>query len=115
MPAATSCRVLAAAAAQFVADVAEPLDELGGLAAGVARHVLPHEHLGVAFAAGADADGRDGELAGDLTGELGGHHLHHDGEGAGFLNRDRVGDELLGAVAAALDAEAAEPVDATAG
>ena len=43
--------VLRCSAAQFVTDIAEPLDELGGLAAGEPGHVLPDQHLGVAVRA----------------------------------------------------------------
>ena len=51
----------------------------------------------------------------DLGGDVAGHHLHHDGEGAGVLERQGLVDEPLGVVAAALDAVAAEGVLATAG
>jgi hypothetical protein len=64
---------------------------------------------------GADADGRDGQLAGDLGGQLRGHHLHHDGERTGLGDGDRVVDGLLGGVAAALDPETAQAVDALRG
>src|SRR6185369_5357842 len=62
--------VLGCGTAQFAADVAEPLDELGCLARGHTGHVLPHQHLGVAVGPGADADGRNGELPGDLGGQF---------------------------------------------
>ena len=41
--------------------------------------------------------------------------LQHDGDRAGFLDRDRVVHGLLGAIASALDAETAEAVDALRG
>ena len=54
-------------------------------------------------------------FAGDLGGQLRGHHLHHDRERTGLGDGDRVVDGLLGGVAAALDPEAAQAVDALRG
>ena len=50
------------------------------------------------------------QLLGDPSGRLGGHHLEHHREGAGILDRVRVGEQLLDALAATLDDVAAEPV-----
>ena len=71
--------------------------------------------MGVGLVAGADTHGRNGELARDLPGQLGGDHLHDDGERACLLHGDRVGDQLVGTVATALYAVATEPVDALRG
>ncbi len=49
-------------------------------------------------------------VRGDLAGHVAGDHLHDDGEGAGLLDRPRVGEHPLGGVAPALDPVAAEGV-----
>ena len=76
---------------------------------GQAGHVLPDQHLCVTVGSRADADGGDRQLAGDLGGQLGGHHLHHHGERTGLLHGDRVVNGLLGCIATALDAEPPRP------
>ena len=81
-------------------EVAEP-DEVG-------------DDLDLAAAArtGADADGRDLEALGDRGGELLRDQLEDHREGAGLLDRERVGDQRAGLVAVlALDADLAERVD----
>lgn len=89
-------------------------DHLGLEAAGGhGEHVLDHEDLAVGAGARADADGEGrGELLCDVGAQVGGHALEDDGKGAGLLEREGVGDELLGCLGAlALDLEAAEGVD----
>ena len=61
--------------------------------------------------AGADADGRDAQLLGDPLGEVGGDDLEHDREGAGLLQRERVLEQPVAGLAAALDPVAAHRVD----
>ena len=51
-----------------------------------------------------------GSSCGDPLGDLAGHHLQHHRERAGLGDRARVGDHLLGRVAAALHPVAAERV-----
>ena len=68
--------------------------------------------LAAAAGAGADADRRDAQALGDRGGELLGHELEDHREGAGLLDRERVGDERPGLVAGlALDADLADRVD----
>ena len=66
-------------------------------------HVRPDQHLRVAVRAGADADRRDDQLGGDPLGDVGRHHLQHDRERPRRLQRQRVLDQPLAGVAAALD------------
>src|SRR5919112_4247724 len=47
------------------------LDELRHPAAVEPGHVRPDQHLGVAVGSGADADRRDGQVLGHLSGDLG--------------------------------------------
>ena len=77
-------------------------DHLGLEAAGGhGEHVLDHEDLAVGAGACADADGEGrGELLCDVGAQVGGHALEDDGEGAGLLEREGVGDELLGCLGA---------------
>ena len=97
-------------AEQLAVEVGVLLDEGGHPAGAQAEGVVPDQHLAVALDAGADADGRDHQLLGDLRGDVAGHHLHHDRERAGVLDGVGVGEDPLGRVAAALDAVAAEGV-----
>ena len=60
--------------------------------------------------AGADADGRDGELLGHLCGHRRRHQLEHHRERAGILDGVGVVEQLRSARAAALDDVAAEAV-----
>ena len=65
--------------------------------------------LAAAAGAGADADGRDAQALGDRRGELLGDELEDDREGAGLLDRERVGEERPGLLAGlALDADLAD-------
>ena len=69
------------------------------------------EDLDLAAAAGAgpDADGRDPQPLGDGRGELLRDELEDHREGAGLLDRERVGEEGPGLVAGlALDPDLAE-------
>ena len=86
------------------------LHERRDAAGGEAGPVGPDQQLAVGVRAGADADRRDRQLRGDPLGDLGRHHLQHDGERAGVLDGVRVGEQLLGALAAALDDVAAQLV-----
>ncbi len=109
-PPRTSSAYSFAARSSSAAQVGVLLHELRHPAAGEPGHVRPDQHLGVAVDAGADADRRDGQLLGHLPGDLGGHHLQDDGERPGLLHGVRVGEQLLGAGAAALHPVAAERV-----
>ena len=59
---------------------------------------------------GADSDGGDVQLLGDLGSDVAGDHLHEDREGAGFLDGAGVGQHPLGRITSALNAVAAERV-----
>ena len=77
---------------------------------------MEDEHLAVAVRAGADADGRDLQLGGDLRGEVERDALEDHGEGAGLLHRTRVVEHALAlagavTVAASLHAVAAHAMD----
>jgi MFS family permease len=88
------------------------LDEAGTGLRVHAGHVGPHQHLSITPRSGADPDRRDTDLPGDPLGQIARHQLQHDGEGAGLLQGQRVGDQLVARVAAPLDPVAAEAVDA---
>ncbi len=70
---------------------------------------MPDEHLTVRPGAGADADRRHREAAGDLLRDGRRHGLEHDREASGGLERERIGEEADGLVRRpALRLEAAE-------
>ena len=58
-----------------------------------ADHVVDDQDLAVAVAAGADADGRDGDVAGKLRSDGLDRALDDDRESAGFLDRLGVAKE----------------------
>ena len=76
---------------------------------------MPDQHLAVGLVAGADADGGDLQLLGDLRGHVAGDHLHEDREGTGLLDGVGVCEHPLGRIATALDAIATQGVLRTAG
>src|SRR5439155_493432 len=89
---------------------------LGEFRRAAARHpeeIGADEDLPVAGGAGADPDRRYDEGGGDAGGDVGRNRLEDDAERAGLLEDPRVLEDLLGGVLAApLDLEAAERVDA---
>ena len=110
VPALTSSSYARAARSSSPWRSAYCLTKLAILPGAQPEGVLPDQHLAVALDAGADADGRDHQLLGDLGGDVAGDHLHHDGERAGVLNGVGIGEDPLGRVAAALDPVTAEGV-----
>ena len=93
-------------AAHHGSHLGEALDELG-LPLSHAQHILPDQHLPVAAAAGADADGDDVQLPGDEGGQLGGHALQHHHKSPCFLDGQGILQDLPGSVfSLALDLEA---------
>ena len=101
------------------ADGAAMVSRRCGVRPGVARHELAQAEdvgddldLPGAAGAGADADGRDAQALGDGRGQLLGHQLQHDREGAGLLDRQRVGEQgSRGIAGLALHADLADLVD----
>src|SRR4029079_111626 len=91
------------------------LHELRDSSGGESGPVGPDQELTVRVRAGPDADGGDVELFGDALGGIRRDHLEHDRERAGLLDRVRVSDELLDALAEALDDVSAELVLALGG
>ena len=86
------------------------LDEAREGAPAEPGHVLPDQHLPVAVDARADADGGDHQLGGHPLGDVGGHHLQHDREGARVLQGQGGAHQLVTGVAAALHPVAPELV-----
>ncbi len=97
------------------AQVCVTLDEAGAGLGIHAGHVGPDQHLSVTARPGADAYGRDQQLLGDPRGQVSGHQLQDDGEGAGLLEGQCIGEQLIAGRAAPLDPVAPEPVDALGG
>ena len=97
--------VLFGGLAEVAADVGEAFDELGGAAVGETGHVPPDEDLGVGFVPAPMPTVGMVSLRVIWPARSAGTISHDDGDRAGFLDGDGVGDELVGAVAAALDAE----------
>jgi hypothetical protein len=60
-----------------------------------AEHIVRNEDLAVAFGRRADADDRNGDLAGDAGGDLLHHAFQDDGERAGIGDRLRVRENLF--------------------
>ena len=91
-------------------------DKLGGRRKGQVEQVVEDEDLAVAVGTGANADGGNGQLGGDLRGHFAGNALEHDGAGAGFGQGQRVGLELQhGLRGARLHAVAAHAMNALRG
>jgi hypothetical protein len=87
-------------------------DELGCHALLDAEHVVVHEHLAIAVAAGPDADGRHVDGVGHHGGHPVGHALEDDGEAPRRGQGLGVGDQRQGGVVlAALDLEPAHGVE----
>lgn len=79
------CGELGAGGGEFRAEPGEESDE-----------VVEDEDLTVASVTAADADGGDGEVAGDFGGEAGQDNFENGGEGSGFLDGVGVAAESVG-------------------
>ena len=71
-------------------------DEAGFEVRVEAEEIVQHEHLAVAARTGADADGGDAQVGGDLAGEFLRDAFKHHGETTGGLQRRRVFAQLGG-------------------
>jgi len=76
------------------------------------KEILEHEDLAIASGAGANANGRDVQGAGDLLREAGRDTFENHGEGAELLESAGAGADIArGLVAPALDAEPSVSAD----